>query len=456
MRFIILKLFIILSNVMVLGAQDSLTLTIERSVQMAMDYNPALKIAHKELQKADASVWQAYSQILPQLTASANIQHNWRIQESTIPNFIKTMLGPSAPADMPDYVQIAFGLENTFVYGVNVNQPLFLGGAGIAGIKAAYAVRRVSQQNLKSARQNLLYETVNAYYTCLLAQELVHVQEEALSQAEANYDVVKKKYDVGMASGFDKMRAQVEVANIRPVLISARNGLNSALTQLRTILGLDKNTIIKISGEFVYFEDEFSQRSLDELQRLALSNRPEILALADQKDIRKEGITIARSNFLPKLYFQTDYSYLGMRNDFKFRGDDFSKGFYSAISLQIPLFTGFRSVKEYQKVRIDYKIIVDTERQARDGVAAEVEIAFNEFIQAREKVLSSQETVDLAQEALRLANLIYDEGANTQLDVINSRLALTQAQMNLVNSLYDYQISLYTLRKACGVLKEIL
>jgi len=189
---------------------------------------------------------------------------------------------------------------------------------------------------------------------------------------------------------------------------------------------------------------------------LALSSRPEILALAEQKDISKEGISIARSNFLPKLFFQTDYSFMGMRNDLKFSGDDFSEGFYSAVSLQIPLFSGFRSLKQYQKAQIDYRIIMDSEKQTRDGIAAEVEITHNEFIQAREKVLSARETVGLAQEALRLANLMYDEGANTQLDVINSQLALTRARMNYVNSLYEYQMALYTMRKACGVLKEIL
>ena len=454
--FIFLLLFLTLKIPPALFAQDTLILNLEKSVQIATEYNPALKIAQKELEKADAGVWEAYSQILPQLNLSGNFQHNWKIQQSTIPNFIKTMLGPAAPADMPDFVQIAFGLENSIVYGANITQPLFLGGAGISGIQAAYATRRATEQNLELARQNLLYETVNAFYTCLLAQELVYVQTEALSQAEANYDVVKKKYDVGMASGFDKMRAQVEVANLRPEEITARNGLKSAITRLRTVLGLDKEKNILISGQFVYNEDEFSSNTLDELQEIAFTRRPEILALAEQKDISKEGILIARSNFLPKLFFQTDYSFMGMRNDLKFRGEDFSEGFYSAVSLQIPLFNGFRSFKQYQRAQIDYRIVVDTEKQARDGIAAEVEIAHNEFFQAREKVLSARETVELAQEALRLANLMYDEGANTQLDVINSQLALTRARMNYVNSLYEYQIALYTMRKACGILKETL
>jgi outer membrane protein TolC len=195
---------------------------------------------------------------------------------------------------------------------------------------------------------------------------------------------------------------------------------------------------------------------LPELQHLARKNRPELLALEEQKTITKKGITIARSNFLPKLFFQTDYSFLAMRNDLKFRRDEFSEGFTSTISLQIPLFHGFRSSKQYQRAKLDHNIMLDTEKQVTDGIFAEIEVSFNKFNEAKQKFLSAQQTVNLAEEALRLANLMYDEGANTQLDVLNSQLALTQARMNYVSSIFEYQISRYQMRKVTGTLKGIL
>jgi outer membrane protein TolC len=96
------------------------------------------------------------------------------------------------------------------------------------------------------------------------------------------------------------------------------------------------------------------------------------------------------------------------------------------------------------------------EKQVSDGVFAETEVAFNNFNEAREKYFSANETVALAREALRMANLMYEEGANTQLDVLNSRLSLTQAQMNYYRSLYDYQVARYKLRKVTGQTKGIL
>ena len=135
---------------------------------------------------------------------------------------------------------------------------------------------------------------------------------------------------------------------------------------------------------------------------------------------------------------------------------NFNEGLVSTVSLQIPIFQGFRSTQQYQKAKLDHKILLDMEKQLRDGIAAEVEVTYNKYNEAMEKYLSAKETIELARESLRLANLMYEEGTNTQIDVLSSRLALTEAQMNFVSSLYEYQVSRYMMRKAVGVLTGVI
>lgn len=456
----IMRVFMMMALFATTGwAQDEvMSLTLDQSVAIALDKNPALKIAEKELSKVQAAVWEAYSTLMPTVDASVNFQKAWNIQENTIPNFIKVMLGPDFPgvSAMPDFVQLSFGLENTFTYGATLTQPIFLGGAGIAGVQMANAAKRASLNQLESQKQTLIYQTTNAFYGCILARELVSVQEEALKQAEANLDVVQKKYAVGSASGFDKMRAQVEAANLRPEVIAARNNYESALTGLRMVLGLEKNRQIVVEGELSFAPDAMDNLTLPEVQNLAIENRPEFFALDAQKTIAAKGVMLARSQFLPKLFFMTDYSFLAMRNDYRFKQDDFSKGFTSALSLQIPLFHGFKNTKQYQKARLDYKIVLDSDKQIRDGITAEVEIAYNKFRESKEKFKSAEESIDLAKEALRLANLTYEEGASTQLDVLNSQLALTRARLNYASALYEYQMARYEIRRVTGTLTGVL
>ncbi len=454
----ILSLLFILSFAVFAAAQDKVILTLEGSMELAFKNNPGYQMALKEVEKAKASVGEAYSNILPQINANASLQHSWEIQESTIPNFIKLMFPPNFPGvdQMPDYVRIAFGLDNTLTYGATLTQPLFLGGAGIAGIKMASAAERATEKNLESKKQNLIYDTANAFYTCLIAKQVVKVQEEALKQSQENYEMVKKKYEAGAASKFDLMRAKVNVANTRPDAISARNGYKTALTRLKMVLALPMDTEIEVDGALEYEEDEFTQMTLADYQKLALRKRPEVLALNDQKEISKRNISIARSAFMPKLFFQTDYSYLAMKTDLTFGNKDFSKGFSSAISLQLPLFTGLKNNKKYQKAKIDYHIMLDTEKQATDGIAAEVEAVYNKFLEAKEKYESANENVQLAEETFRLATMMYKEGTNTQLDVFTAQLGLTSARLNYLSSLYEYQLTRYALRKVTGSLDDII
>jgi len=437
-------------------AQESRQFNLESCVDYALKNNPSFQMAEKELEKARADVLGSYGGILPQLDAYGTYQHAHLIQESTIPNFIKTMLGPSAPSDMPDFVSIAFGLRNTVIYGARLNQPLFRGGAGIAGIRAAKAARKAVEQDFINQRQNLILRTVVAFYTCLLTQEMIAVQEEAIAEAKLNLEIVLKKYNVGAASGFDKMRAEVELAILQPGIISVRNDSQSAITKLRTVLGMERDINLTVEGEFKYIPELLDSMSLFELQNTAFLNRPELRSLKHQQTASQMGVNMAFSNFLPRITLTVDYSLMAMRNNLRLSSSDFSEGFISTLNLQIPLFNGFRSRQQYQKAKLDHRILVDMEREMRNVVAAEVEVAYNTLVEAREKYLSANETVELAREALRLANLMYEEGANTQVDVLSSRLALTEAQMNFITSLYEYQIARYGLRKFSGTLEGII
>jgi outer membrane protein TolC len=132
------------------------------------------------------------------------------------------------------------------------------------------------------------------------------VQEEAMAQAEANLEIVLKKYNVGAASGFDKMRAEVEVAILQPALISTRNNYQSALTGLRTILGLEKEISLQVDGKFQFVPESLDSLSLFQLQEIALTNRPELQGIKYQQAASRMGVNIAFSQFLPRVTLGID------------------------------------------------------------------------------------------------------------------------------------------------------
>jgi outer membrane protein TolC len=91
-----------------------------------------------------------------------------------------------------------------------------------------------------------------------------------------------------------------------------------------------------------------------------------------------------------------------------------------------------------------------------DAIAAEVELSQNDLLEAEEKYQAASESIELAREALRLANLRYEEGASTQLDVLGSQLSLRRAELNHVSALFEYQMARYELRLVTGTLVDPL
>lgn len=431
---------------------EVITLDLDKARELALLNNPTIKIAREGIAKAQAKVHEAGSNFLPSLTGFTSLQHAWQIQTTLMPNFIKDMMGPAAPPGMPDYVRISFGVDNTMAYGLNFSQPLYLGGT----VRAGYAISKrgleIAQSQYKATEQKVLSDVVSSFYGILFARSAVKVMEEALASSQHNLDQVKSFYNVGKSSKFDVLRAEVQVANYQPMVVSARNNLRLAEEQLRNLLGLSDDKQIDVQGELVYTPCTLLKNSIEELTQYALLNRPEVQILQKQKEMARYQIGLARAGYKPSLIFGTSYQYQGQRTDFKFTSDDFRKGFNSSISLSIPLMSGFSTASKVQQAKIALRENDFQYEALINGIRLEVKAAYLKVQEVNENVATQAKTVEQAREAVRLAELMYAEGGSTQLDVLNAHLALNQARMNYQRSLYDYHLAITNLKKSINQL----
>ncbi len=469
--------FLVLMLIISFASGETMVLDLETAKEIALENNPTIKIARKGVKKAEAQITEARGGMLPSLNAFSSLEHAWDLQKNKIPNFLKPSLAPTnmqignalitlgdqfdnqelitqgqgmiqAVEQMPDYMEMAFGLENTLVYGVQLEQPLFTGGALWNGYKISKLGRDIAVKQLESAKQTLLDNVTQAYYYALFAKSAKMVSAEALKSAEENLSQVKKYFDSGKASKLDLLRAEVQVANLKPSLISAENSLKMAYSRLNITLGLKENRNVVLSDKLEYRPSPLQQMTLQELINLAKKNRPEIAILQHQEQIADRQLTISRGSFLPSVVLGTNYQYMGMRNDLDYQQDDFNKSFNTSISLSIPLFSGFKRSAKVQKAKIQCKEVSYQKNSALDGIRMEVENAYYLLKKAEKKVETQQKAIEQAKEALRLAQLMYKEGAATQLDVLNSNLSLKTARMNYQQSLLEFNNAISQLKKA--------
>ncbi|MEN6561587.1 MAG: TolC family protein [Acidobacteriota bacterium] len=421
----------------VLSAQEPkppVVLTLDEAVAMALRQNPFHMASQEKVAQARAGVRQAVSGFLPSLSAQGT---------DTLDEKLFVLEFPSLTGGAPQRITIDFTKDYQMALAFSL--PLFAGGRLTAGYKQAQYGLRASQEAVRLSEQETVFEAKRAFYGYLLAREFSSVADEALALAEKFRENVKNLHAVGMASKFDLLRSEVQVANLKPQAIRARNGIDVAALGLKTVLGLGLDAPIEVRGELAAPALEPGTAGIVEE---AMAQRPELRQLDYQRRMAGEMLKIARGSQLPTLAVGGSYS-LWADNMNLHRGT--WQNFYSInLSLSMSIFDGFQSRAQAGQAKAAIRELEWTRKGMSDAIAFEVRQAVLNITQASETLVSQEKNVEQAREAVRIAELNYAEGLATNLDVSTAQVALSQARTNYSQALYDCVISQAQLEKAVG------
>jgi outer membrane protein TolC len=416
--------------------QEKMILTLEDSIQLALSQNPSHLASEERVYAAKSQIREALSGFFPTLNAQGMSTLKEKVFELEFPSMI--------PGEPPQRVE--FDFTRDYQIALSLSVPLFTGGRLKSGYRQARYNYRSTQEAVRQSRQMTVYNTRKAFFGYLLAKEFVKVAEEAVDVANKFYQNVKSQYDVGMASKFDLLRSEVRVANLKPQLIKAKNNIKIAELGLKTLLGLDLTTMVEIKGELAF---EPLEPDLEAAIETALVTRPEVKQLDYQKKMAGEMMKISRAGYFPTVAIAGTYNLWA--DKINLRSDTWQNFYALNLVVDVPILNGFSTSARVAQSRAMIKEIEHTQKGLGDLVRFEVRQAVLRLEEAKESLLSQGKNVEQAQESLRIAELNYDEGLVTILDVSSTQAALNQARINYSQALYDYVVSRAELDKAMGV-----
>lgn len=434
-KSIVLVFLLIFCAVRFSFSQEKITLTLKKSIRLALSQNPYHLATEERIESARAQVREAAAGFFPTLNAQGLHTIDEKLFVLEFPSFI--------PGQPPQRVSIDFTKD--YQFSLSLSLPLFTSGRLTSGFKQAKYNLQSAEEATRQSKNSTVFNAKAAFYGCLLAKDFVKVAEEAVEVAEKHFKNVKTLYEVGMASRFDLLRSEVEVANLKPRLIKARNNLKIAELNLKNLLGLDLSQPIEIEGVMVY---EPLEPDLEECLAKALTNRPELSQLMYQKKMAGEIVKLARASNLPTVALSGTYNYWA--DQFNFKKDTWQNYYAVNLVFTLPLFNGFATSARVAQSKAMIKELDLTKKGLTDMVKFEVRQALLKLREAKESLLSQEKNVEQAQESLRIAELNFSEGMATTLDVRSAQAALSQAKTNYSQALYDYVISLAQLDKALG------
>jgi outer membrane protein TolC len=293
---ICMAVFILFSASQSVFSEEKLVLTLDDSIELALSQNPNHLATGQRVEAARSMVREAAAGFFPSLNAQGLTTLDEKVFTLEFPSFI--------PGQPPQRVEVDFTRDYQFALSLSV--PIFTGGRLVSGFKQAKYNLQASQESLRQSQHDTVYNTKRSFYGYLLAEEFVVVAEEAVEVAEKHFQNVKSLYEVGMASKFDLLRSEVELANLKPQLIRARNSLKIAGLSFKTLLGLDLSQPVEVKGELVFTPFDLDlETSLDR----AIKNRPELSQLRYQKGMAHEMLSMSRADFLPTVAISGAFNY---------------------------------------------------------------------------------------------------------------------------------------------------
>ncbi|MFQ5605965.1 MAG: TolC family protein, partial [bacterium] len=308
-----------------------------------------------------------------------------------------------------------------------------------------------SREGTKLTRDQVILNVRRAFYTVLLSQQVVDVFRQTLAQTEAHFDNVKKKYEQGVAAEFDLLRSEVDRSEAQAGLIEAQNNLKLAKSALKNAIGLPLDKPLNVSGTLEY--QPLPDEEVARMSQEALKLRPEMKQLNLQMEMAQLNASIQKGQYLPSLSLVGNYQFQGQSSDLRFGATERSTSLTAGLSLRFDIFNGFATSARIQQAQAQANEVVHQMENISQLIKLEVEQATLRMQDARQRILTRQKSVAQAQKAYDIAEVRYDNGVGTQLELFDARLALNRTRTNYLQAVYDYNIALFEWQKAVGIIQ---
>lgn len=411
------------------AAPDTGVFTLPECLDLGLRDSGAAETARYEQDIARSRVVQARADALPSLSLQGDYRRLDELESVDLGE------GP-----------VALGTLDNYSVSAEVRQILYGGGRVLAVLHAA----RLNEDYAVWARRNtesqLVRDICLGFYDILLAERNVAVHQETVEQFALFRDQVAEKQRRGASSEFELLRASVRLANARPALIEARNAQALAVTAFKRLLNLDVDEF-QVAGELVC---EPEQRSLAELQALALAHRALLHELEQVVQLRSANVTITKADGRPQL--SASFKYSG-QNSYGFVSfdDEWQWHWNAGLSLSWDAWDGglVRGRVQQEKLELAKARIVlrDTERAVR----LEVQQAYLDVKHAEQSLDAGRGTVELARKALSIAKTRHEAGLATHLEFTDAAVELSRARLAVALALRNHMAAAARLQYACGL-----
>ena len=431
--------FLILLPVFIAAEADDGRFNLSQTIEAALQANLELQRSKVEVDAATATRSARATEFFPTLNARYGYIHR--------DNPTRQALGGEAGT-----IDVLTNPKHEYNFVTSFSQPIFTGFALYNQYKIADLGLDIAEFTEKLTRQDVILDAKNAYFLILKAQKLMDVADETVKQIAAQKEVAENMYQVGMSPLNDLLQSQVQLANAKQALITAKNNLDLTKSQFNTLLRRQVNSPVSVVDIL-----DFTPwvQSIEDCLSQAKNNRLEIQVTDLEIQIAEKDYKLSQRGFYPSVNLVgtwtkrgTDWEVDGGRGI----GDKDFWDIRATASWDFWQWGRTRyGVKEKLSRLSQFKL---RKEQVLDNIDLEVKQAYLKVQESQKNITTIEKAIEQAKENLRITEERYKEQVSTTTDVLVAQTLLTETMTNYYNALYDFKIAKAILYRGLG--QEVL
>jgi len=417
-------------------ADDSATvpapLTLGHAIDAVLARYPSIEAAQAEVDAARARTTQSDASRLTQVSAQGAYTYNSLRPYVPFPN------GSGGTSDFYETIHDSYNAS------ITVRQLLTDFGRTDAIVELSRTGELSARDALEATRQQLGYQTIQAFYGVLLLRQSVGVANDEITSLREALRIAERKFSAGSATKFDVLTTQVRLANAANRLADTTAMLEKQESAMRQLLGSDRGSRLELTGDL-----DGAVPALDESSVIAegLQHRPEMKLAHDNEQGARLRLDAADRANRPTLEAQAS----GGLEDGDLPAMYDNKGYVRAgVSMTVPLLTGRRITGERVEARAGIRSAQARIRELNATIVNDVENAFADLTAARARLSGAGTLVDQSQEALALAKTRYANGVITNFELLDAQSAARSAELTRLQARYDCVLAGQAVARAAG------
>jgi len=411
--------------------------TINDCIKYARHNQPLVKQLNLDEGIARQNIRIALADWLPQVNASAGLQHYLKQPVFLFPD----ISNPTGPKIL---------IPNGVLYNSNIQfsatQNIFNNDVYIAG-RTAGNYRLQASQTSRSALIEIVVEINKAFYDVLLSREQLNIIKEEIDRLSKSLKDAYALYQSGTSDVIDYKRATISLNNALSQKKNAEESIKSKISYLKQVIGYPNEKPLNLSSNILSMEKD---AIIDTLQNINVYNRIEYQLLQTNLKLQKSKTDYYRMSFLPSLSAFANYNII-------YQNDVYNQLFKSSypnstigLSLSFPIFEGTKRIQNIKKSKMQYERLTLDTLNTRNEMNTQFVSAMASYKSDLAAYRMTQQNIEIAQDVYNTVKLQYNQGIKTYLEVIVSETDLMSARINNLNALFMLMFSNIDVKRALG------